>query len=258
MTITESLFGGLLAVILLYFIGRRCGLSTYWSGMLGGGLPFLAYFGLLPGGRPGGDVLAIHLVIFMTAAAVLAVFDNARQQKVKMHWAPKLIIGFFVVLALINAALLSIATHGLPDFIAQRVLPRQEHGASIHTAFPGTVPHDRNKLYTSRQERIKAQRQLGWQVETVGLDELRRGQPASVGLRISNAEGQPVVVDQVLFGFWRIANRKDDMLLPLKAVAPGEYRTTITLQHAGRWLVEIGIARGQDIYQTQRSLEVAE
>lgn len=258
MTLTESLFGGLLAVVLIYFAGRRFGLSTYWSGMLGGGLPFLVYLGLMADGWPGGDVLAIHLVVFMATAAVLAVFDHARQKKEKMHWAPKLIIGFFVLLALINAALLSIATHGLPDIVTQRMLPHQGDGTRVHTVFPGVVPHDRNKMYTPHQARIEAQRRLGWQVEALGLDQLRSGQPASVGLRISDAQGRPVAVDRVLLGFWRLANSKDDMLLPLASVAPGEYRGEVTLHHAGRWLVEIGIARGEDLYQTQRSLQVEE
>ncbi len=258
MTITESLFGGLLAVVLLFFVARRIGLSTYWSGLLGGGLPFLAYLGIKADGWPGGDVLAIHVVVFMAAAAVLAVFDIARQSKEKMHWAPKLIIGFFVLLAVINATLLSIATHGLPNFVARWVLPMQEGSERVHTVFPGVVPHDRNKMYTPHLERVETQRRLGWRVETLGLDGLRSGQPSSVGLRVTDAQGRPVAADRVLFGFWRIANSKDDMLLPLEVVAPGEYRADILLRHAGRWVVEIGIARGQDLYQTQRSLQVEE
>jgi hypothetical protein len=257
-TITETLFGGLLAVILLFITGRRLGLSTYWSATLGAALPFLAYLGISAGSWPGGDVLAIHLVVFIATAGVLGVFDSVRQKKVKMHWAPKLIIGFFVLLALINAALLSIATHGLPDVLTQRLMPRQEGVERVHTVFPGVVPHDRNKMYAPHQQRIEEQRKLGWQVEIEGFDQLRSGRPMPVTLRITDKHGRPVAADRVLLGFWRMANSKDDLLLTLEAASPGEFQGELNLEYPGRWIVEIGISRGQDIYQSQRSLQVEE
>ena len=115
---TETLFGGLLAVALIFFIARRLALSTYWSGILGAVLTFLAYLAYSAGQWPGIDVLAIHLVVFTATAAMLGIFSSLRQAKSKMHWAPKLIIAFFMLLVLINAALLSIATHGLPDSLS--------------------------------------------------------------------------------------------------------------------------------------------
>lgn len=255
MNLTATLFGGLLAVVVLFLIGRRFGLSSYWSGTLSAALPFLAYLGYSAGAWPSGDVLAVHLVVFMATAGVLGVFSTIRQKKEKMHWAPKLIIAFFLLLVVINAGLVSIATHGIPDRVADWFMPSQ--GADqVHTVFPGVVPHDRNKLYEPHQQQLEQQRKLGWQVEIEGLDTLRSGQPSPVKLVVRDAQGQPVAAERALLGFWRMANSKDDRLLELEPGKPGEFQTELSLPDSGRWVVEIGIARGQDIYQAKRAIEV--
>jgi hypothetical protein len=252
---TETLFGGLLAVVLLFFIGRRFGLSGYWSGVLGAALPFLAYLGLSAGNWPGGDVLAIHLVVFMATAGVLGVFSSIRRNKEKMHWAPKLIIGFFILLAVFNAVLLTISTHGLPDSVTAWFLPNQDK-VRVHTVFPGVVPHDRNKLYEEHQQRVAEQRSMGWQVEVAGLDHLKSGVPARLAVMIHDAQGNPVVADAVTSIFWRMANSKDDRGHAMQPGQPGEYSTEITLPDPGRWIVHIDIRRGTENYQTQHSLLV--
>lgn len=256
-TMTETLFGGMLIVVLAFFVARRAGLSSYWSATLAGALPFLAYLGISAKLSPAGDVLAIHLVVFMATAAILGVFTSVRKRQEKMHWAPKAIITFFIFLAMMNAFLVSTATNGLPEPIAKWLLPSQDN-AKVHTVFPGTVPHDPNKLYESHQERVDRQRKLGWQVDIEGLDALKSTQAATLILRIKDADQQPVLVDRVYLGFWRMANSKDDMLLELVPGNHGEYHAEVLLPNPGRWVVEIGIARGEDIYQSQKSLLVDE
>ena len=255
MTLTETLFGGLLAVILIFFLGRRLGLSSYWSGVLGGALPFLVYLGYSAGQWPGGDVLAIHLVVFMATAGVLGVFSSVRRKKEKMHWAPKAIIAFFFLLVIFNAVLLSVATHGLPDKFAGWFLPNQDR-QKVHTVFPGVVPHDRNKLYEEHQQRIAEQRNLGWQVEVQGLDQLKSGVSAELVLSVRDAQGQPVAIDRAMIGFWRMANSKDDRKLDFKPGKSGEFVAEVLLQDPGRWLADIDVVRGQDSFRMQRSLLV--
>lgn len=257
MTLTETLFGGLLAVVLVFFIGRRLGLSNYWSGILGGLLPFLAYLGFSARAWPGGDVLAIHLVVFMATAAVLGVFGSIRKKKERMHWAPRLIIAFFVLLVIFNAALLSIATHGLPDAVSGWFLPNQG-GQTVHTGFSGVIPHDRNKLYEEHQQRIEEQRNLGWQVDVQGLDALKSDVAATIKATVRDAQGRPLVADRAQLGFWRMANSKDDRTLELQAVGAGEYQSGITLPDPGRWVVELRIEHGKDVFHTRHSVLVGE
>jgi nitrogen fixation protein FixH len=254
---TETLFGGLLAVALIFFIARRLALSTYWSGILGAVLTFLAYLAYSAGQWPGIDVLAIHLVVFTATAAMLGIFSSLRQAKSKMHWAPKLIIAFFMLLVLINAALLSIATHGLPDNLSAWLLP-QKNGQKLHTGFSGAVPHDRNKLYEAYQQRNEAQKALGWQVAAHGLDSLQAGRDMDIGVSLRDAAGRPLAAQRVTLDLWRLANRKDDIALPLQpATAAGEYAADITLPAAGRWIALLRIERDADVHETRYSLQVA-
>jgi len=257
MMMTETLFGGMLVVVLIFFIGRRFGLSAYWSGTLGAALPFLAYLGYTAGAWPEGDVLAVHLVVFMATAGILGVFSSVRQRKEKMHWAPKLIIAFFILLAVINAGLVSIALNGLPDSLAGHVMPNKEQ-VRIHTVFPGVIPHDPNKMYEAHQKRIEQQRNLGWQVELIGMEKVHSGVKTPVRMVVRDAHGQPVKAERALLGFWRMANSKDDHLLELKSVGDGEFEGEILLVDPGRWIIELGVARGQDVYQVQRPLLVEE
>lgn len=254
---TETLFGGLLAVALIFFIARRLALSTYWSGILGAVLPFLAYLAFSSGQWPGIDVLAIHLVVFTATAAMLGIFSSLRQSKSRMHWAPKLIIAFFILLVLINAALLSIATHGLPDSVSAWLLP-QQGGQKLHTGFSGVVPHDRNKLYEAYQQRNEAQKELGWQIAAHGFDSLQAGRSMDIGVSVSDAEGRPLLAQRVTLEFWRLANRKDDIAMQLRpAAVAGEYRSGVTLPAPGRWIAVLRIERDAAVHETRHSLQVA-
>jgi nitrogen fixation protein FixH len=255
-TMTQTLFGGMLAVALLFFVGRRFSLPAYWSALLAGLLPFLGYLGFGAEGH-GGDVLAIHFVVFLATAAVMGVFSATSKKKEKMHWAPKLLIAFFVFLALFNAALLSVATNGLPDWLTGLILPH-ESKVPVHTVFPGVIPHDRNKSYVDQQAHVEQQRKLGWQVEVQGLEGIKAGTRQTITLSLKDAAGQPLVADRVMLGFWRMANSKDDRWMNLQAAEPGVYKAEVLLEDEGRWIVETHIERGQDVYHTKRSLLVDE
>ena len=172
-----------------------------------------------------------------------------------MHWAPKLIIAFFVALAVFNAILLSISTHGLPGSVAAWFLPNQDD-QKVHTVFPGVVPHERNKLYEDHQQRIKQQQNLGWQVDLRGLDELKPSVTSLLVLTIRDRQGEKVTPDRARIGFWRMANSKDDRKLEFKPGANGDLFVEVHLSDPGRWLADVYIERGKDTYQVQRSLLV--
>jgi hypothetical protein len=258
MTFTETLFGGLLAVVALYFLARRVGLSNYWGAFLSGALPFLAYLGYSMSVGFKGDVLTIHLVIFMATAGVLGVFGGMKRSKEGMHWAPKLLIAFFSLLVVFNAALLSIAMHGLPDFVFRWFLPKSENTTAIHTGFPGAVPHDRNKLYEPHLQRIEQQRNLGWNISMKGLDVLRKTVPSEVLVSISDKEGKPLTGAKVSLALWRMANSADDRRLQLEDRGDGSYAIHLNLADAGNWISEIYIERGEDSYLMQQPITVAE
>lgn len=257
MTMTETLFGGLLTVILIFFAARRLGLSNYWSSVLGGSLPFLAYLGYSTSHWLGGDVVAIHLVVFMATAAILGVFNSAQQRKEKMHWAPRLLVTFFALLAVCMAVFVSIAANGLPPGIAKYLLPNV-NGRVMHTGFPGALPHDKNKLYEAHQQKIETQRKLGWQVSVTGLETLRVGMPATISLTVLDAQDQPIVAGHVMMELLRVANTNDDITVELNPAGPGIYSTQVQLPASGNWLLGYHIERGKDTYEAQQPVQVAD
>lgn len=260
MTLTETLFGGLLFSVLLFLSSRRLGLSNYWAGILSGALPFAIYLAYSLRHWAGGDVLAIHFVVYLATAGVLTVFGGMQQKKQAMHWAPRLIVVFFIGLVILNATMLTIASRGLPDMLSGMFLPNPAQ-QTVHTGFPGVIPHDENKLYATHLSQIEQQRSLAWKMHINGLNDLRSKVPAQVSVEIRDAENQRVTSATVTLGFLRMANSQDDHKLVLHEVEPGQYAGAVTIPDAGRWLSELYVIRNragkEEIHVERQSLFVS-
>ena len=114
-----TLFGGLAAVLVLYAIGSLVRLPPLLRAVLAGLIPLLAYFVLIVGRWPGLDVVAIHISVFFATALVLFALTLFRRRGGRMHWVPKLLMSFFVGLAVLMGAFLYIANKGLPEPIGR-------------------------------------------------------------------------------------------------------------------------------------------
>lgn len=257
MAFTETLFGGLLAIVALYFTMRRFGLPNYWSAVLGGALPFLAYLGYSMTQGFAGDILAIHLAVFMATAGMLGVSGGVKRKHEKMHWAPKLLIAFFAFLVVFNAMLLSVSMHGLPAAVFGFFLPKHESQV-VHTAFPGAVPHDRNKLYEPHQQRLEQQRLLGWKVTPVGLDRIHKNASSELVIQVADKNNRPITAAKVSVTMWRMANSQDDRRFELQERKDGEYAIALALTSSGNWIADIYIERGQDSFMLKQPVTVAE
>jgi nitrogen fixation protein FixH len=141
----------------------------------------------------------------------------------------------------------------LPSSITGFILPNPDK-QSVHTAFPGTVPHDKNKSYQGHLARVEQQRELGWQVTLQGVKNLQSGQPTAISLLLLDKQGLPVQAAEVKLGLWRVANSRDDQSLTLTESEPGLYQTELVLPDAGRWLAEIIIEKEKHHYRRQQQL----
>ena len=252
---TETLFGGVLIAAALFFVSRRFGLSNFWAGILSGVVPFLLYLAYSQQHWAGGDVLTINFAVYLASAGLFVVFGGMQKKNQTMHWAPRLIISFFVGLVVLNAIFLNIAMRGMPDFISDMLLPNQ-HQETIHTAFPGVVPHDLNKLYEPHLKQIEAQRDLNWQVQIEGLERLRSGQAQAVIVHLVDKQGVAISQAKVHMTMWRMANSRDDQQFVFQEVSAGNYQATINLPDEGRWLSELHIEQGENSFLKQQPIEV--
>ena len=257
LSMTETLFGGLAVAAVLFFVVRKVGLSNFWAGILSGVLPFIAYIAYSTQHWPGGDVLTIHFAVYLANAGLLIVFGGMQKKKESMHWAPKLIIAFFVGLVLLMAILLSISSRGLPDSLVRLVLPNPSNG-QVHTGFPGVIPHDRNKLYESHVQDIEQQKNLGWHLDVQGLDALKNNLASNVVVKLSDKQNQPIIAATVTIELWRLANSADDQTIQFSETKPGEYHATLRLSDEGSWLTDLEIVKGEAHYALKQPISVGQ
>lgn len=245
-TIT-TLFGGLASVLVLYTIGGAIrGLPPMLRAMLAGIIPLLAYFVLIVGRWPGLDVAAIHISVFLAAALVLFALTQFRQRSAgRLHWAPKLLIAFFIGLVFLNAAFLQIATKGLPEPIARWWLGSNGH--VVYSGFSGVVAHGQQAAKAVSSELSEAHResQIGWQVEMSGLDSAGLTRPVQVIVR--DRTGLPVEGVQAELLVSRPGATTPTLGVSLDAVEAGVYVGALTLPATGRWLAELRLMQGGEL-----------
>ena len=199
--------------------------------------------------------MAIHFALFFANAGLLIVFGSMQRKNQAMHWAPRLIAGFFISLVLINITFLSISTRGLPDWFTRLILPNPDN-EQVHTAFPGVIPHDRNQLYTPQLDQMEQQKKLAWQVSITGLENLKSKSSHKVSIHVLDAKNQVISGAEVTIAFWRMANSFDDQKVILKENAPGVYESDFTLADEGRWISELYVHKGEDDFVKRQALYV--
>lgn len=255
LSMTETLFGGVLFSAVMFFVVRRLGLSNFWAGILSGIFPFVAYLYYSTKFWAGGDVLAIHFAVYLANAGLLIVFGGMQIKKEKMHWAPRLIVMFFIGLVVLNAVFLSLSTRGLPDSFAKSWLPNPGN-ATLHTGFPGVIPHDKNKSYEPHLQQVDEQKNLAWKVKIVGFKELKPKHASQLNIELLDKDGKSVTGAKISLSLWRMANSRDDQTLDFVESAPGQYQVNCELPAEGRWLTHLQISRGNDQYTSKQSIFV--
>jgi nitrogen fixation protein FixH len=255
-----TLFGGAALIALLYFGLRLVGVSNYWRGVISGALPTLAILFYSLSHWPGGDVVALHLALYVATAIVLTLTGDkkAGASRQPMHWIPKIIVGFFLVLTLLMAGFVSISISGLPPFVAQWFLPNAVN-KQVYTAFSGEVQHDEAaaKMISSHMKKSERQRQLGWRIEVAGLDQIKLGQASEVTVSASDSAQQPLEGATVTLTIKHPADGADTgKSANLTAFAPGRYRALVGMDRPGQWVAVLLVERGQDKFETAKEIIV--
>lgn len=244
-----TLFGGLAAVLLLYAVARALRMPSELAGLVAAGIPLFAYIATLFGTWPGLDVVAIHIAVFIIAAFVLVVFSRYRTKQSSMHWVPKALIVFFLVLIVMNAGFLYVSTKGLPPALANLLLPGGGN-KTLHTGFAGTTRHGEEAAKAigadlSRQHRND---ELGWRVRVEGLRMPTVGRNV-VTVFADDRNGRPLAN---LVGEWRVGRPGAELTsVPLMATVDGQYEARLDFAGAGLWLVELRLEAYRQAWEIQ-------
>nr|WP_241546841.1 FixH family protein [Thiohalobacter thiocyanaticus] len=152
---------------------------------------------------PGGDVVAMHVALYAVTAYGLGLIVANREARLRQHggsegwfhWGPAIIIGFFVFLILFDTAFVVISQKGLPEPVAEWLLPRKEAGESITTNFPGVAARDyqeKQSHFNRFLEQHREQTERGWQVSKGWLGTAVAGRPSRFQVQVLDRAGQPV------------------------------------------------------------------
>lgn len=257
MTTLITLLSGLLLMLVLHtLLGGFPRLPPVLRAVLASSLSLLAYFGLIVGRWPGLDVVAMHISVFLVAGLLLYMFGQYRSRRTgRLHWAPKFLIGFFVLLAVINTFLLYISTRGLPPALARFWLPG---GTTVNTGFSGVVQHGQEaaKAVSSELNRSYSAAQLGWRIRLDGLPESVQAH-ALVSVKVLDRSGSPVTGLQAEMQLSRPGSAQVASRIKLPAKDLGEYGNVLAFPGNGRWLVDLQLSQqGQVIYRESREVTV--
>jgi hypothetical protein len=247
MNLFVSIFGGMLLTVIVFGLARSFKLSTFWAAVVAAALPSFAYMAYSVANWPGLDVLTMHIVAYPTVALLLFQIGGAKDAPYqKIHWAPKLMIGFFVIITVILGGFVYIAGKGVPASVAQWLLPNIA-GKTVYTGFAGVVAHgdEASKSIAHHRNMESKLAKLGWNVEVIGLDALRPGYSGDVRVVVNNQQGQPVTDVRVSLGIGRpgqIAQTRFDFPL----ANDGSYRAQVLLPASGEWLAALALESGRE------------
>lgn len=250
MNLLITVFGGMLLTALLYAVGRLFRLTNFWAAVTAAGLPSVAYLFYAFAQWPGLDVVTMHVVAYPTVSLLFyLLYERKPGKDLDLHWAPKLLIGFFVTLTMLLGCFVYVAVNGLPMALTQRLLPNAR-GKIVHTGFSGIVEHGEEAANGIAQHREIGLRlaKLGWSVEVSGLDALNNGRSEEVKVLLSKA-GAGVGGQRLSFALSRPGQRAQSGQ-DMREVGPGDYRSSVLLPASGgTWVALITIeAKGGPIF----------
>jgi hypothetical protein len=243
MNLLISIFGGMLLTTLLYGAGRYLKLSNFWAAVAAAGLPGAAYLVYAFVNWPGLDVVTLHVVTYPTVAVLLfQLYVHKPGNEMGVHWVPKLLIGFFVVITVVLGGFVYIAGNGLPPALAEVFLPNAK-GKILHTGFPGVIEHgDEAAKSIAQQRNINARlAKLGWSVEVIGLESLRQNRGSEVKVLLRQADGGGVGGQQLHIALVRPGEPAPHGA-PMREIGSGEYRSEVSLPGSGVWLAQISFS----------------
>ena len=255
--------GGIAVAVAFLIIGKIAGLNSKASAVVAGVLANLGYLSYVLVQWPGADVVAIHVAVYTMTAYILGIVF-ARSGEVqpgarRFHWAPAVLVVFFLIVVVVNAVLITVSQRGLAPDVAELVLPEVPEGRSVRSVFPGTVQHDyqeNQEAYNRYVERVAAQRERGWQLRKGWLAEPVAGRPAVFQLSVTDRHGSPVTGATVSGSFLRPADSRADQNFEMLERGIGVYQATLVLPEAGNWDLVLEVRRGADMHELRASTSV--
>ncbi|MFV2059153.1 MAG: FixH family protein [Gammaproteobacteria bacterium] len=257
-----TLFSGVLIITAIFFILKR--ITKIPSNVIGAIVAVITLVVFMPVAIifwPGGDIFAIHLAIYMITVYGLSIVSSQREKSSGgVHWAPVSIIGFFVILVLVDSFFVTIADKGLSSQVADLVLPKSDDDSQATYNYPGKVVHDyyqKGNLYNTYLENIEARKRNQWDIKKGWLSLPVVNEAAIFQLQIKDKNGKAVTNATISGKFIRFSNSRLDKDFLMKHSKDGIYQVTMNLPEPGRWGLVLKIKHAATIYEIEGTTTVS-
>ncbi|VAX01589.1 hypothetical protein MNBD_GAMMA22-2016 [hydrothermal vent metagenome] len=208
---------------------------------------------------PGGDVFAIHLAIYMITVYGLSVVASRREKNSGVHWAPVTIIGFFVLLVLVDSFFVTIADKGLSSQVADLVLPKSDDDSDATYNYPGKVVHDyyqKENLYNEYLENVEARKKSQWTIRKGWLSLPVINELTIFQVEIKDKDAKSITQAKITGKFIRYSNSKLDTNFTMVYIKDGVYQSKISLPEPGRWGLVLKIKHDSIVYELEGNTTV--
>ncbi|HYQ90522.1 MAG TPA: FixH family protein [Candidatus Competibacteraceae bacterium] len=211
---------------------------------------------------PGGDVLAIHLAVYLLSAFACGVFLRERQQHRReqgLHWGPLAIIGFFIGVVVLSVFFIVVAERGLAPSLNAYLFSSTARQGTVSSRFPGVISHDfqeKEELYNQYLQQVQRQQERGWQIQKGWLGKPVAGTPTVFKVVVHTREGEPLTGATVDGQFLRPADSRLDTTFTLPEVEPGVYQVSLSLPAVGLWDLILHIRKGEELHEIRATTEV--
>lgn len=253
MSLLQTLFGGVVLVVLIHWLLGRFGVANYWRGVISAAVVSSAVLSYSLINDLGLDTVSIHLAVFLTTATMMTLLGRPEQQQAGkgLHWIPKIFIGFFVILFVVDGAFVSISTKGVSTVIAGLFLPRAKD-KPVYTGFSGVTKHNEEAASPENQhlKQLSSLRELGWSIEVEGANNLVSGNKFtnSINVILFDKKLQPMENAVVQVQFFRPGNVEALAETRLDDVGKGHYIGQFSIPDNGSWIMRTTIdAEGKRI-----------
>ncbi|WP_018936024.1 FixH family protein [Thioalkalivibrio sp. ALJ24] len=193
------------------------------------------------------DVFAIHLALYIIVPYGLGIVFSQKEAEAasgkahigRLHWAPMVIVGFFTIIATVQAVLITLAHNGMPDRFIGTLLPEPDAPVErVTSAFPGLVDgfEDRDQaLAVHRMTELEQQAARGWEIRQGWVSEPQRGETETLRVEVRDGNGRPLEGAEVSGTFLWLPDHRQDQRFDMREEGDGFYEIDVALPEAGRW-----------------------
>jgi nitrogen fixation protein FixH len=253
-----SLLGGIIVIALVFLlikkVSRLSGKSTAIVMALivvGLYVPYSILF------WKGGDVFAIHIAMYLVTVYVMGIITSARDSNGKgnaFHWAPALIILFFMVVIGVDSVFITLAQRGVSPQLAEWILPRADTSDKVSSYFQGTVKHNYHQKkgqYNAYIAQMEEQKKRGWIIKKGWVDDPIVNQPAIFKVSVFDKENKPIEQARLEGIFMRPGNVKKDISFSMKEVGNGDYQVSTVMTEPGEWRLILNIHKDGFVHEVK-------